>query len=149
MQDLCCWCWKKFMFAFNLKSIFWGTMLWRAKVYNGTKAEMVVHEIFTHIQLKELVFLHGRCFTLLQNMLCFNAHPPNMQRYLNKSPENFEWSISSLSHMQIYKSSSRQCQQSCIHAILNFKLNLTWIMLESHTETDIMFVISRTIWICP
>ena len=50
--------WRQaFMFAFNLKSIFWGTMLWRAKVYNGTKVLSLLFLVSPYVKFSETTYV--------------------------------------------------------------------------------------------
>ena len=48
---------QAFMFAFNLKSIFWGTMLWRAKVYNGTKVLSLLFLVSPYVKFSETTYV--------------------------------------------------------------------------------------------
>ena len=50
--------WRQaFMFAFNLKSIFWGTMLWRAKVYNGTKVLSLLFPVSPYVKFSGTTYV--------------------------------------------------------------------------------------------
>ena len=48
---------QAFMFAFNLKSIFWGTMLWRAKVYNGTKVLSLLFPVSSYVKFSGTTYV--------------------------------------------------------------------------------------------
>ena len=49
---------QAFMFAFNLKSIFWGTMLRRAKVYNGTKVLSLLFPVSPYVKFSRTTYVH-------------------------------------------------------------------------------------------
>ena len=53
---------QAFMFAFNLKSTFWGTMLWRAKVYNSTKVLSLLFLVSPYVKFSETTYVGALIF---------------------------------------------------------------------------------------
>ena len=102
------------MFAFNLKSIFWGTMLWRATVYNGTKVLSLLFPVSPYVKFSGTTYS-----TYSKRVACQwkRQKQMNTQRIAKKQLVlSNNWHLTQLSS---YLLSRSMCfEEVCVHILL-------------------------------